>query len=73
MPGEDHKNQKKIQCWIPLVTWEQIEALGYSSPTTAVTKAFEKLLEDPRTDPKNLKISPTDPNKSLMNPRKSPH
>ena len=69
MPGEDHKNQKKIQCWIPLVTWEQIEALGYSSPTIAVTKAFEKLLEDPRTDPHK---SHDIPNGSQQIPNESP-
>jgi hypothetical protein len=51
MPPEDHKNQKKIQCWIPLETWDKIVSLGYTSPTIAVTKAFEKLLDDPREDP----------------------
>jgi len=51
MPPEDHKTQKKIQCWIPLETWDKIVSLGYTSPTTAVTKAFEKLLEEPLEDP----------------------
>ena len=37
MPPEDHKNMKKIQAWIPLVIWEQVEALGITSPTLAVT------------------------------------
>ena len=46
MPREDHKNMKKIQCWVPLTTWEKIESLGYKSPTIAVTKAFENLLEN---------------------------
>jgi predicted RNase H-like nuclease (RuvC/YqgF family) len=47
MPGDDHKNMKKIQCWIPLATWEKVEALGITSPTIAVTKAFDLLLKDP--------------------------
>jgi predicted RNase H-like nuclease (RuvC/YqgF family) len=46
MPSEDHKTQKKIQCWIPLETWDKIVSMGYTSPTIAVTKAFEKLLEE---------------------------
>lgn len=50
MTTENRKNQKKIQCWITSSTWEQIEELGYSSPTTAVTKAFEKLLEESHKD-----------------------
>lgn len=49
---EDHKNMKKVQCWIPLDTWDKIVSLGYDSPTIAVTKAFEKLLENPREDPR---------------------
>ena len=52
MPQEDHKNMKKIQCWVPLTTWEKIESLGYKRPTIAVTKAFESLLEDHTKIPK---------------------
>jgi predicted RNase H-like nuclease (RuvC/YqgF family) len=51
MPAEDHKSQKKIQCWIPLETWDRIVSMGYTSPTIAVTKAFEKLLKDPQQIP----------------------
>ncbi|MGE5473730.1 MAG: hypothetical protein ACM3UU_05870 [Ignavibacteriales bacterium] len=58
MPPEDHKKQKKIQCWIPLETWDKIVSSGYTSPTIAVNKAFEKLLEDPRENPHT---SPTGP------------
>lgn len=58
MPAEDHKQMKKVQCWIPLDTWDKIVSLGYDSPTIAVTKAFEKLLEDPLNIPE---ISPKDP------------
>jgi hypothetical protein len=47
MTSEEPKSQKKIQCWISLSTWNKIEALGYTSPTLAVTKAFELLLQDP--------------------------
>jgi molecular chaperone GrpE (heat shock protein) len=50
MTTEDRKNQKKIQCWIASSTWEQIEELGYTSPTTAVTIAFEKLLKESQED-----------------------
>lgn len=42
MPAEDHKNMKKVQCWIPQDTWDKLVSLGYNSPI-AVTKAFEKL------------------------------
>jgi hypothetical protein len=69
MPPEDHKTQKKIQCWIPLDTWEKVVSLGYTSPTIAVTEAFKKLLEDPRAsleNPKNI------PNTSPMDPLESP-
>lgn len=68
MPPEDHKNMKKIQAWIPLATWEQVEALGITSPTMAVTKAFDLLLkdyhgspEDPRQDPQISYDIPKDP------------
>ena len=72
MPPEDHKSQKKIQCWIHLETWDKIVSLGYTSPTIAVTKAFEKLLEkpleesliDPLTSPKSPIISPEIPGTS---------
>jgi molecular chaperone GrpE (heat shock protein) len=50
MTTEDRKNQKKIQCWIASSTWEQIEELGDTSPTTAVTIAFEKLLKESQED-----------------------
>ena len=69
MPGDDHKNMKKIQCWIPLATWEQVEALGITSPTIAVTKALNLLLkdphvsseyplQDPQISPEILEVSP---------------
>jgi hypothetical protein len=46
MSEDRHIGQKKIQCWIPLSMWENLEAQGYASPTHAVTKAFELLLEN---------------------------
>ena len=46
MTGDDHRGLKKIQCWIPVSTWEQIEAAGYTSPKLAMTKAIELLLGD---------------------------
>ncbi len=69
MPPEDHKTQKKIQCWIPLETWDKIVSLGYTSPTIAVTKAFEKLLEGHREDPLHISNgSPIDPQESPIDP-----
>lgn len=53
MPNDGHQNQKKIQCWIPLETWDKIEALGYSTTAAAATAAFNKLLEDPVNNPVN--------------------
>jgi hypothetical protein len=73
MPPEDHKTQKKIQCWIPLETWDKIVSLGYTSPTIAVTKAFEKLLEGPREDPLHIPNgSPIDPQESPIDPSEIP-
>jgi len=46
MTGDDHRGLKKIQCWIPVSIWEQIEAAGYTSPKLAMTKAIELLLGD---------------------------
>lgn len=66
MPPEDHRSQKKIQCWIPLETWDKIVSLGYTSPTIAVTKAFEKLLEEP------IEVPLEDPLVSPENPHVSP-
>jgi len=51
MPNDGHQNQKKIQCWIPIETWDKIEALGYSTTAAAATAAFNKLLEDTVKNP----------------------
>lgn len=59
MTVEDHKGMKKIQAWIPQETWDTLESRGYTSPTTAVTQAFKKLLEE----------SPENPDKSLDIPK----
>lgn len=67
MPAEDHKAMKKVQCWIPQDTWDKLVSLGYNSPTIAVTKAFERLLEDPREDPR------INPLVSLKDPLESPN
>ena len=65
---EDHKDMKKVQCWIPIDTWDKIVSLGYNSPTIAVTKAFEKLLEDPRINPLvSLKDPLESPNIPVLN------
>jgi hypothetical protein len=74
MSSEDHKNMKKIQCWIPSDTWDKIVSLGYTSPTIAVTKAFEELLEDPQKDPHtNTLRSPQNPHVSREIPIESPN
>lgn len=68
MPAEDHKAMKKVQCWIPIDTWNKIVSMGYNSPTIAVTKAFEKLLEDPRINPLvSLKDPLESPNIPVLN------
>lgn len=61
MPPEDHKNMKKIQAWIPLATWEQVEALGITSPTIAVTKGLDLLLKDPQGSPEDPRRDPQIP------------
>lgn len=42
MPIEE---KKKIQAWIPVSIWIQIESFGFKSQNEAVNKAFEKLIE----------------------------
>lgn len=54
MPQETPRNQKKIQCWVSLDTWDKLVSLGYDSPTIAVSKAFEKLIESHQEDPKDI-------------------
>jgi len=51
MANDGHQNQKKIQCWIPIETWDKVEALGYSTTAAAASAAFNKLLEDPVKNP----------------------
>ncbi|KKG03917.1 hypothetical protein [Methanosarcina mazei] len=46
MSETDHKGKKKIQCWINQDVWDLIESLGYTSPTVAVTDAFNKINQD---------------------------
>jgi uncharacterized phage infection (PIP) family protein YhgE len=43
MPVEDRSNYKKIQVWVPLPLWKELESLGYSSPTDAVLKGLNLL------------------------------
>ena len=42
MPTEE---KKKIQAWIPVSIWIQIESFGFKSQNEAVNTAFEKLIE----------------------------
>lgn len=46
MPSEDHKNMKKINCWVPLNIWDKVTELGYNSPTIAVITALEKMVDE---------------------------
>lgn len=39
------EEKKKIQAWIPVSIWIQIESFGFKSQNEAVNKAFEKLIE----------------------------
>jgi|GEM_PF-942557 len=50
MSDTDHKGMKKIQAWVKQETWDLLESRGYTSPTTAVTEAFDLLLKE---SPKN--------------------
>jgi hypothetical protein len=45
MPPEE---KKKIQAWVPVSIWNQIESFGFKSQNETVNTAFEKL----RTYPK---------------------
>lgn len=73
MSQEAPRNQKKIQCWVSLETWDKIVSLGYDSPTIAVTKAFEKLIESSLEDPNgNTTISQEDPIEPHEDPRNIP-
>ena len=47
MPEEDHKDLKKIQCWIPLSTWDKLKERGYPTISKAVNEALDMLLEVP--------------------------
>jgi len=51
MSNDDHPGMKKLQAWIPLDTWEELNSLGYTSPTSAVTQGFKLLLETPSKTP----------------------
>jgi len=51
MSSDDHWNMKKLQVWVPLETWEELNSLGYTSPTDAVTAGFKLLLETPANTP----------------------
>ena len=47
MAEEGHRNLKKIQCWIPISTWDELKERGYPTISKAVNEALEKLLEIP--------------------------
>ena len=65
MAEEDHKNLKKIQCWIPISTWEKLKEMGYPTISKAVNEALEKLLGDshkiPPRDSSGMQQSPEFP------------
>lgn len=65
MGNADHKGMKKIQAWVKSETWDSLVSLGYTSPTTAVTEAFDILLRESLKDPNE---SPEDPPESQSIP-----
>jgi predicted RNase H-like nuclease (RuvC/YqgF family) len=61
MPTEE---KRKIQAWIPVSLWINIDQMGFTSQTEAVTHAFKKLLED-------QKRSDSDQNESNIDQKRS--
>jgi hypothetical protein len=51
MAEEDHRNLKKIQCWIPISIWDELKERGYPTISKAVNEALEKLLGIPQEIP----------------------
>jgi len=51
MSNNDHEGMKKLQVWVSVETWEELNSLGYTSPTDAVTAGFKLLLETPAKTP----------------------
>jgi len=51
MSNNDHEGMKKLQVWVSVETWEELNSLGYTSPTDAVTAGFKLLLETPANTP----------------------
>ncbi len=47
MAEDDHRNLKKIQCWIPISTWGELKERGYPTISKAVNEALDKLLKIP--------------------------
>lgn len=62
MPTEE---KRKIQAWIPVSLWINIDQMGFTSQTEAVTEAFKKLLEDQKISNNDQKESNTDQNRSI--------
>jgi hypothetical protein len=54
MPEDDHKNLRKIQCWIPVSTWDKVKERGYPNFSKAVNEALDLLLEVPREIPQDV-------------------
>jgi hypothetical protein len=54
MTVEDRSNYKKIQVWVPLPLWKELESLGYSSPTDTVLKGLNLLTLNSQNTPMSL-------------------
>jgi hypothetical protein len=51
MTTTDHKGYHKIQCWILQEIWDKIASLNFPNQTSAVTEAFNALLEKSQNIP----------------------
>lgn len=58
MANDDHAGYKKIQCWIKQDLWDKIEALNYPNQTSAVTEAFNALLDKSQNIPTESQYIP---------------
>lgn len=58
MSGTDHAGYKKVQVWIPESLWDSVESLNFPNATSAVTEAFNVLLEKSQKDPEESQEIP---------------
>lgn len=58
MSGTDHAGYKKVQVWVPESLWDSVESLNFPNATSAVTEAFNVLLEKSQKDPEESQEIP---------------